>query len=284
MSKVMPITPFPALILQSGSERVLVVSDLHMGWEAALVQKGIHVPSQMPRIMEKMVQLIKTKKPKTLVFLGDVKHTVATAEIEEWRDIPKFFETISEMVQDIRVIPGNHDGNLTPLLPENVKISPSNGVVFFGDIGLFHGHTWPAPELLGCHSLIIGHVHPIVAFRDPLGFRITKQVWVKVECNCKELAKSIFKYLNVKSSKKLSDQLMDRFNVRLRASKLFIMPSFNELLGGQPMNRKGIGKSATSKMFIGPVLRSRGVNIKDAEIYLLDGTFLGSIDQLRKIT
>jgi len=280
---LIPLRPFPALLLRRGSERVLVVADLHIGWEIALAEKGIHVPSQTSKMLDKMVQLIKASKPTSLIFLGDVKHTVATAELGEWQDAPDFFEAVGEMVQDIRIIPGNHDGNLEPLLPENVKILPSTGVALWKDIGLFHGHSWPAPELLECRSLIIGHVHPTVAFRDPIGFRITRQVWVKATCNGVQLTKSILKHLNIKVEGDLADLLKDRFKTRLRASQLLILPSFNTFLGGQPMNQKGIGKSAKSKMFIGPIMRSKIVDIDNAELYLLDGTFLGAIDQLRNL-
>ena len=136
---MIPIRPFPTLLIKSGPERVLVVADLHIGWESALIQRGIHVPSQTPKILEKIIQLIKSQKPSILIFLGDVKHTIAKAEVGERRDIPDFFEKIGELVKDIRVIPGNHDGNLEPLLPESVKIFPSNGIVLFRNFGLFHG-------------------------------------------------------------------------------------------------------------------------------------------------
>lgn len=279
----MLLRPFPALLLRKKAERVLVVADLHIGWEAALAEKGIHVPSQTQKTLSVMVQLIKSHKPTRLLFLGDVKHTVATAEWGEWQDIPDFFEAVGKMVDDIQVIPGNHDGNLKPLLPETVKILPSTGVVLWKNWGLFHGHTWPAPELLGCRALIIGHVHPVVAFRDPTGFRVTRQVWVRTECNSARLAKSVLKNLNV-TGEKPADLLKERFNVKLRVSQLYIMPSFNSFLGGQTMNKKDISKSAGSEMFIGPVLRYRSVNIDNAELYLLDGTFLGSINQLRGLS
>jgi len=281
---LMPLRPFPALFLKRGSERVLVVSDLHLGWEVALAEKGIHVPSQTSKILDKITHLIKAQEPTTLIFLGDVKHTIATAEWEEWRDVPEFFEALGGQVEDIRVIPGNHDGNLEPLLPENVKLLPLNGVVLWKDVGLFHGHTWPAPELLGCRSLIMGHVHPTVAFRDPIGFRVTRQVWVKAPCDSRRLARLVLKNLNVKFDKEPGETLKDRFNVKLRASELFVMPAFNEFLGGQPMNQKHPGGGPGYRMFISPVLRSKGADTQTAELYLLDGTFLGSISQLTALS
>jgi len=261
----------------------LVVADLHIGWEVALAEQGIHVPSQTPKILNRMLQLIELHKPTRLIFLGDVKHTVAKVEMEEWRDVPDFFEPLVKKVADIQVVPGNHDGNLEPLLPESVKIVSSAGIVL-GNFGLFHGHAWPAPELLGCRSLVIGHVHPMVAFRDPLGFQITRQVWVKAELDGARLASSVLKRVGVRVGVDPVALLRDRFSVRLRSSRLFIVPSFNDFLGGQSVNKRGMGKDARSREFIGPVLRSGSANIDNAETYLLDGTFLGTVNQLRSLS
>jgi len=280
---IKPIRLYPALLLRRNSERVLVVADLHIGWEVALAQKGVHVPSQTPKILNQMLQLIELCKPTRLIFLGDVKHTIARVEMEEWRDIPDFFEALGRKVSDIQIVPGNHDGNLEPLLPETVKILPSTGVVL-GNAGLFHGHAWPAPEVLGCRSLITGHVHPMVAFRDPMGFRITRQVWVKAKCNGARLAKSLLERLGIRVDTNPAALLHDQFKVRLRASQLFIMPAFNEFLGGQPINQRSLGKDVRSRAFIGPILRSENINLDDAETYLLDGTFLGTVNQLKTLS
>lgn len=280
----MPTRPFPALLLRRKSERVLVVADLHIGWEVALAERGIHVPSQTSKMLERMVRLVKAHRPTRLILLGDVKHTVATADWGEWRDIPEFCEALQGLVPEIQVVPGNHDGNLEPLLPESVKILPSTGITLWREFGLFHGHTWPAPELLGCPNLVIGHVHPVVAFRDPLGFRVTRQVWVKAGCDGMGLTKSVLRHLKIGVGKDPAGLLRGRFHVEARASKVFIMPSFNEFLGGQSMNRKGVEKGAGPKMFITPVLRSRSVDVENAELHLLDGTFLGSIGQLRNLS
>jgi len=276
---ITPVQNFPALLIQKQKERMLVVADLHMGWEVKLAEQGIHVPSQTQKILEKMIQLIDKCKPTGIVFLGDVKHAIAKVEIEEWRDIPEFFEAITKRVSDIQVIPGNHDGNLEPLLPKAAKVLPSAGIVF-GDVGLFHGHTWPAPELLKCRNLVTGHVHPTVAFRDPLGFRITRQVWVKAKCNNPQLAKSLLKSLNIKPTKDPIDSLEKHFKIKFRALNLLVMPSFNDFLGGRPINEKNMAKDKSSA-FIGPILRSKSVNIDESEVYMLDGTFLGTVNQLR---
>lgn len=273
-SQLTPLRPYAALLIKRGTEKILIVADLHIGWEVALAEEGVHVPSQTPKLLKRLSHLVESYKPTRLIILGDVKHTIAKIEMEEWRDIPAFFEQLSRIIPKVQVIPGNHDGNLEPLLPENIEILPANGEILF-DTGLFHGHTWPNPELLKCKNLIIGHVHPVVVFRDPIGFRITRQVWVKARCDASKLAKFVLRYADIKVKEELLCEV--------KVSSLLIMPSFNDFLGGQAVNRRNIGRGSKFKQFIGPVLRSGSVHIGEAEVYLLDGTFLGTINQLRTL-
>jgi len=274
--------------VRKAQERVLVVADLHIGWEVALAEQGVHVPSQTPKMKEKLLKLVDLYKPTSLLFLGDVKHTIARVELEEWIDIPDLFEALIEKVGDVKVVLGNHDGNLEPLLPSKVQILPSTGIALF-DAGFFHGNAWPAPELLACRSLVIGHVHPTVAFRDALGFRITAQVWVRASIGKAQMASSFLKGMGfrVKADEDPIRVLQKNFHVRFKASELYIMPYFNEFLGGRPINRSSAGRSERSSRYIeylGPILRSGSVSIEDAETYLLDGAFLGTVSQLRSLS
>lgn len=278
------LQPYPALLYKKKGERALIIADLHIGWEVALAEEGIHVPSQTKKLTEKALHLIKKYKPQTLILLGDVKHTIAKAELEEWKDVPEFFETIAKHVPTINVVLGNHDGNLEPLLPEKIETYPSTGIVFV-DIGFFHGHTWPSPELLKCRTLVMGHIHPTIMFRDPLGFRITRQVWVKANCSSRQLSKFLLQHLNVRLEKNRDPvtEFQKHFKVKPNPSHIIIMPSFNDFLGGYPINREKTLKGIKASELLGPVLRSSVVNLKEAEVYLLDGTFLGTISQLKSL-
>jgi putative SbcD/Mre11-related phosphoesterase len=266
----------PAILIKEAEHKTLVIVDLHIGWEMALSEKGIHVPTQMPRLLKKLKDLIFAYKPERLLILGDVKHTVATAEIGEWQDIPDFFNELKKQIEKIFVIRGNHDGNLEPLLPENIKLIPSTGLEI-GQIGFFHGHQWPSPTLLKCKTLVMGHVHPVVAFQDPAGFRITKQVWVKANCNRIQLTKVLLQRHKIKIEKNPEETLLKHYKIKPKAAQLLIMPSFNEFLGGKPLNK---GKTGTERI-VGPILRSEAVDMENAETYLLDGTYLGTLNQLK---
>lgn len=276
-----PITPYAALLLISGSEKFLVVSDLHLGWEASLAEEGIHIPSQTGKLLKKIERVISLEKPDCLILLGDVKHAVEKIEIEEWRDVPIFFEKLRGKIPCIKIVPGNHDGNLEVLLPDSVEILPQQGIII-GDVGLFHGHAWPDIKMLACETLVLGHIHPTITFKDPLGFRITSQIWVRAPCNIESLARSMLRRYNIKfkADEDIRTLVKSSLSMEIRVKNLLIMPSFNDFLGGRTINRASIAREAIFKDFMGPVLRSGSVNLSKAEVYLLDGTFVGSLEQL----
>jgi putative SbcD/Mre11-related phosphoesterase len=275
------LLPYPAALIKKGKTRTLVIADPHIGWENALQEKGIHVPSQTPKILSKLVALLVKHKPDALIILGDVKFTVVTTELGEWHDIPDFFTELQRHVSDISIIRGNHDANLEPLLPESVKMLPATGTVI-GDVGLFHGHKWPSPALLECKTLVMGHVHPVVVFRDPSGFKLTRQVWVKADCNPETLAKVLLQKHGVKIEGTVEATMQKHYAVKPRTTQVFIIPSFNDFLGGRAINETRPGKEGQATM-IGPMLRSGTLNMDNAELYLLDGTYLGTLNQLRGI-
>ncbi|MBX5328268.1 MAG: metallophosphoesterase [Candidatus Bathyarchaeota archaeon] len=277
---ITPLLPHPAALIKTQRTRTMVIADLHIGWEMALSEKGIHVPTQTPKLMQKLKNLISAYQPKKLLVLGDVKHTIATAEMSEWHDIPDFFNEIKKQIPEILVIRGNHDGNLEPLLPENIKILPATGVML-NEIGFFHGHRWPSPALLKCKTLVMAHVHPVVALRDPAGFRITRQVWVKAECNKTQLAQVLLQKSKIKIEKSPEETLWKHYKIKSKTVQLFIMPSFNDFLGGKPLNERKLYGKTESERIVGPVLRSEAVDMENAETYLLDGTFLGTLNQLK---
>jgi putative SbcD/Mre11-related phosphoesterase len=276
------LLPQPAALIKTGKTKTLVIADPHLGWEMALRDKGIHVPSQTPRLLQKLVAVLSKYKPDVLMILGDVKYTVVATEPGEWHDIPEFFIELKNYVKDIAIVRGNHDANLEPLLPENINLLPAAGTII-GDIGLFHGHKWPSPMLLKCKTLIMGHLHPVVVFRDPAGFKITRQVWVKAKCNTDQLSKTLLQKHKIKIEGSPEATVKKHCKFKPRASQIFIMPSFNDFLGGRPINKTKPRKKGQTSTMIGPVLRSEAVDLDNSEIYLLDGTYLGTLNQLRKL-
>jgi putative SbcD/Mre11-related phosphoesterase len=282
MSSPRPVGSEPALLLQRGKEKVLVIGDLHIGWEVSLGQQGIHVPSQTSKMLQRLTTIIEEKHPSRLVLLGDVKHSVTGAELEEWRDVPEFFEKLIKLVPSVQVVVGNHDGNLEPLTPSSVELLSPSGIDLWHRFGLLHGHAWPAPELLNCETLILGHLHPAVTLRDPMGYRLTKPAWVTAPCNPRKLVQGSMKAAGIRANRKPEKFLQDNLQVKLRTTRCLFVPPFNDYLGGRPVNSRRLEGSHTSEG-LGPIFRSGAVNLDEAEVNLLDGTYLGRVKQLRAL-
>jgi hypothetical protein len=276
MNMIRPIVPWPALLIED-SQKILVIADLHLGFEQELAEMKIRIPSQSSKLLNKLTKLLKTVKPDTLIILGDVKHSVPIIFLQEWRDVPMFFEAIKEIVNKIQVIPGNHDGNLIPLTPGFVEILPAKGLLLEEEesIALLHGHTWPDVTLLKADYMVIAHNHPVIHIVDSTGFRIVRQVWLEAECNGQKLAHFLLKHLGIKTELPFKT-LEEKFRTIPKESfKIIVMPSFNDLLGGLPINIE------RPENFLGPIFRCGAVDVDKGETYLLDRTFLGTIEQLR---
>jgi metallophosphoesterase superfamily enzyme len=106
---------------------------------------------------------------------------------------------------------------------------------------------------------------------------------MKANCNAKALAKILLQKHRVKIEGTVAETLQKQYKVRLKTSQIFIMPSFNDFLGGRPVNETRPRKEIGSEALIGPVLRSEAVDVDNSELYLLDGTYLGTLNQLRQL-
>lgn len=269
--------PHPALLFKGSSEKVLIVADFHIGFEHELVKNGIYIPSQTSKMLARLLRIVDEYKPDTLVFLGDVKQAIPKISLREWKDVPFFFESVLSVVDKVLVIVGNHDGDLKPLVPSQVQIVSSSGMVIGRGrkIGLFHGHAWPSWDVLASDILVMGHIHPVLRFYDGYGFSIVRQVWVKARCNGDLLAKAYLKHLRVKINElSPKDVFKEKFGRSIKDPELVIMPAFNGLLGGLAVNQAGHRP-------MGPVLRSGCVDIENSELYFLDGSYVGALGKIR---
>lgn len=264
-----PLFPEPALLIKRGEYTVLTVADIHIGWEGSLSDYGIYIPSQTKRLLKKLIELLTNVKPQMLVLLGDVKHSIAKFEKTEWMDVPDFLTAVKNLIEKVVIIPGNHDGDLETLIPEGIEILDSSGLSLWGEVGLFHGHSWPKLELFKCRTLVMGHIHPAVAFKDRFNNRFLKRVWIKASIEPEYLRRCLSKKI------KIGD-------FELRSKRLIVMPSFNDFMRGRAVNEDDFEEAVIGA--ISPILRTGCVNVEKSEIYLLDGTYVGSFEEVREIT
>ncbi|MDR2867009.1 MAG: metallophosphoesterase [Methanomassiliicoccaceae archaeon] len=234
---IQPVHGHPALRVDD----VIVIADLHIGVESHLGSKGFHLPSRTSIMRDDILSI--AGDATRLVVLGDVKDSVPGSTKQEYREIPDFFQAMIERFNVVDVVIGNHDTQIEDFLPRHVNIHPASGLRI-GDVGMVHGHTWPSADVMASKTLITAHNHPTVMFRDGVGKRTTEPCWFRVPFN-----DSASNYIE-------------------RPGEMIIVPAFNRLLGGSPVNVVGEG-------FLGPLMNSGMISTDEAQIFLLDGICLG---------
>ncbi len=231
-----------------------VVADLHIGIEYELSLTGANIPSQTASLAARCSELCKDLDAATLLIAGDLKHMI-TAEgdseehdramrQERW-DLRSFLGSLSGC--SVELVKGNHDGGLRS--SPTLEVHDGRGIRR-GDLGIAHGHAWPADEVMQGRVLVMGHVHPVVRLRDDLGFSTSKPCWLRAPL--------------------LRDAARERYPSVNPDLEVVVMPAFNPLCGGMAVNTEGI---------LGPL--HGVVDVDAAEVYLLDGTHLGSVASLR---
>ena len=221
----------------------LVIGDLHIGVEAHLGAKGVHLTSRTSDMLNTVLEC--GDGISKIMMIGDIKDSVPGSTRQEYREIPRFCDSLLEHFKEVSIVRGNHDTSIEEFVPGAVRIHPATGAVV-GDVGLVHGHTWPSPRVMACKTLVMGHEHPTVLFRDGVGAHMSEPCWMRgrfkepgEKCRYEKLPESYI-----------------------------VVPAFNRLLGGSPINEK-------ETPMLGPVLNSDLLDLDDARIYLLDGICLG---------
>ena len=151
------------LSLYLKKEKILVISDLHIGLEEAYNKQGILIPRfQFPEIIKHLDLIFSKVKPKTTVINGDLKHEFGTISQQEWKYTLKLLDYLIEKKQKIILIRGNHDAILGPIADKReIKITD-----FYNpnkEITITHGHK----ILKNLNkTIIIGNEHPAISFRE----------------------------------------------------------------------------------------------------------------------
>ncbi|MDR0887912.1 MAG: metallophosphoesterase [Candidatus Methanoplasma sp.] len=243
--EIQPVHGIPALTV----DEYLVIGDLHIGLESHLKAKGYHIISHTGDMFDAVSEAAGTFSSK-LIVIGDIKDSVPGSTKQEYREIPNFFDRLLERFDSVDVVRGNHDTNIEEFLPGRVNIHPASGFKV-EDVGFIHGHTWPSKEVMRSETLIMGHDHPSVMFRDGVGRQVTEPCWVRG------------RFLGTTTEK--YEELPERF---------IIVPAFNRMLGGSPVNIIG-------EPLLGPIMGGGLLDLDNATVHLLDGIDLGKISDLR---
>ncbi len=252
---ISPLLNEPALVVEN-TFKTLVIADIHLGIEWELYQSGFSIPTQVEKRKKRIKDYIKKTKPERIVLLGDIKHNVPITSWQEKYEVPEFLREVASFAP-LDIVPGNHDGDIEELAPENVKVHGMRGFVL-DNVGYFHGHTWPDAKLLSASHVVMSHNHPTIRFTDSLGHAVSEEVWVRTHF----IGKAIKEHYGA---------------IGFMNPEVIIMPAFNELCGGVPFNE------SIHEELLGPVFQNHAIELENARVFLLDGPDLGTIGRIKKL-
>jgi len=176
-TKIIP--KYPALMIE-GTEKSLVITDLHLGFESNLSLNNVFLGKNktVAEITKEIEKIIKMTKPDSLVLLGDIKSGIKSITKTEWETVPIFFESITKLIDTI-LVPGNQDVNIEKLIPNGITLASSKGIIV-DDILLTHGHTMPTENFSQVNTIEMGHVHPVFFQKESL--INGERVWISIKC------------------------------------------------------------------------------------------------------
>ncbi|WP_134670569.1 metallophosphoesterase [Halorussus marinus] len=242
MALVEPVPDSPAAVADLGTERALVVADFHAGIEQALRAEGVSLDSRAGERRDRLLSLVERTDPDSVVFLGDLMHAIGAPGGAERGEVEILLERLDDRGVAATLVKGNHDGDIESWIDCEVT---DGGGLRRGDVGFAHGHTWPAPAVLGGGAVCVGHEHPAVRLADAVGGSRVERAWLRGGLDPAAFA--------------------DREGGATGDAELIVFPAFNDLAGGTWVNVEG-------QEFLSPFLPAAAPG---AEAYLLDGTRLG---------
>lgn len=243
------IVPTKPVFVLEGKKKSIVVADIHIGFESSMASNEIFIGknSTTNESIREITEIIDLEKPDSIILLGDVKSSIKNITRSEWDEVPLFFKKIGEKC-DVILVPGNHDANIQKLVPDNVSMISSTGMVE-ENILFTHGHVMPSENFSHVDKIVMGHLHPVF-FQE--GSIINGQrVWVSIKTEKENI-----------------------FPNKSGEIEITIVPSFNRYF--YATHRRQYRKSTS------PII-SRIKTISRAKIITLDGTIIGNesnIDQV----
>ncbi|MCL5112628.1 MAG: metallophosphoesterase [Candidatus Marsarchaeota archaeon] len=236
-----------AIVISCGSRSAVVVGDLHVGNELHLREKGINADLSTSQMAARIRGIADGFGAERIILLGDIKDTILYPERAELNMLSRFFSLLDGYKLDI--VLGNHDAHFTDLFP--VRKDQMHRELKLGNVTLLHGNRWPTEDGMMSDYIITAHNHVAISLVDSNKMLYREKAWLLSSINPEEAGK------HYKS-----------FNPR---AKLIVMPAFNEMITGTPVNDKKL-------VSISPLIRNGVFDMKSSKVYSIRGEMLGTVE------
>jgi len=164
------------LILKKKDKKILVVGDLHLGYEGSLNNSGVFVSRELfNEIITEFDNIFgRVGRVNEIILLGDIKHVFGKIIGQEWSDVLDLFDYFKNKCDNVIVVKGNHDKIIEPIIRkvENVEVKD---FYYLEEICFLHGDK-DFVEIYDkkVKMWILGHGHPAVKIKEPKGVKIEK--------------------------------------------------------------------------------------------------------------
>ncbi|MEK6890046.1 MAG: metallophosphoesterase [Nanoarchaeota archaeon] len=161
------------LLINDKDEKVLVVGDLHLGYEEAMNRSGVFVTREMYNEMIKEFDeiFLNVGRVEKIILLGDVKHAFSGNLSQEWNDVLRLIEYLKGKCMELIILKGNHDNYLVNIARKGEIEVEKN--YFWNGFMFLHGDV-DSVELYDkkIEYWVMGHAHPAIKISD--GSKIEK--------------------------------------------------------------------------------------------------------------
>jgi|UniRef100_A0A7J3Z8B8 putative phosphoesterase, SbcD/Mre11-related len=155
----------PLAYLELPEHKVLLLADVHLGFEEYMATKGVFLPRlQLKKVIEIIERGLSVANADTLIIVGDVKHLFDKLGRRESKDLGEFLMYVKKKFNRVVLVRGNHDNFV-------YSLSMRYSVEFYesfqlGSILFIHGHK--DFQLHDYSLIVIGHEHPSIVLKDPV--------------------------------------------------------------------------------------------------------------------
>lgn len=221
-------------VLWLAKQKILILADLHIGYEEALNKQGILVPRmQFEETKKEIKNLLEKEKPEIIVINGDLKHEFGEISRQEWNETLALLDLMLEKSKVI-LIKGNHDTILEPIARK--KGLEIRDFCCIDNVCILHGDKIRIEhEVNDAEILIIGHEHPAISLHEGAKSEIYKCFLLGRWKNKKIIAMpsffSIFEGTDIKKEKLLSPYLasIENFEVFVVGDRIYKLGKFKNI-------------------------------------------------------
>jgi len=224
-------------------EKILVVADLHLGYEEGLQEQGVFLPrfqfKQVVSDLEKIFKKIGGGKVEEVIILGDLKHEFSGILKQEWKETLDLLDFLKNKVKKIILIKGNHDTILEPLARrKELKVKD---YYVKKDVVFLHGHkSFPKCLDKKIKTLILGHLHPAITIREGAKSEIYKCFLVgKWKGKEVVILPSFFPLIEGQDVGMEKTNLASEFNFKLKNFEVYVPIDVDEVLDFGKLKKVG---------------------------------------------